>query len=238
MARKGGSDLRVEVSEHVFRLNRSVSRLREFHRGLMRLLDQETAADRMISRRSDDILREIDAIYRTMVRVRWAALGVSPAPESHATSGKLPQGGPHPSPGEDSTTIYVVDDDPSVRKALSRLFRSVDYRVETFPSARHFLAAKPVARPACLVMDIRMLRMGGLDFHGELTRSGAGIPIVCTTGHGDMDLAVKAVKDGAADFLPKPFDDQDLLDAVKRALTSTREWDQSPIPEPPEDSNL
>lgn len=204
----------------------------------MSLFEEEGAANPAIVQRSTDIHREIDAIYRTMVRVRWAALGAPPGSEASELSGKDPLGGPHANSLAHAPTIFVVDDDPSVRKALSRLFRSVDFRVETFSSARQFLAALPEARPACLVLDIRTPRLGGLDLHRELLRSGAGIPIVFLTSHGDVELAVRAIKDGAADFLPKPFDDQDLLDAVHRALASAGECDQSPIPEPPEDSNL
>lgn len=237
MAREGESDLRTEVNEHVYLLNRSITRLRDNLRGLIRLVGEEYAASPNVVQRSDNIHREIDAIYRTMVRVRWAALGVPPAPETSESFGKDPLGGHPVNSLADAATVFVVDDDPSVRKALSRLFRSEDYRVETFPSAHKFLAALPETRPACLVLDIRMPHMGGLDLHRELTRSGAKIPILFITGHGDMDLAVQAVKVGAVDFLPKPFDDQDLLDAVHRALTSFPEWDQSPIPEFPEDSD-
>jgi CheY-like chemotaxis protein len=235
MAREGGPDLPTEVNDHVFRLNRSVTRLRAHLEAMEGALPDDPDSRSVMIRRMTGMGLEIDAIYRTMVRVRWAALGVPPGPESPYTSGKDPSGGPQPASRGQETTIYVVDDDPSVGKALSRLFRSVDYRVETFPSALKFLGAKRGPGPACLVLDYRMPRMGGLDLHRHLTASWAGIPIIFITGHGDMDLAVQAVKGGAVDFLPKPFDDQDLLDAVRRALEPSPAWDQSPIPEPPPD---
>jgi FixJ family two-component response regulator len=119
---------------------------------------------------------------------------------------------------EDQATVFVVDDNPSIRRALSRLFRSLGHRVETFQSAKHFLAECPEARPACVVLDVRMPLMNGLDLQRELAVVTPDLPIVFITGHGDIDMAVKAMKDGAVDFLPKPFDDQDLIDSVHRAL--------------------
>jgi FixJ family two-component response regulator len=115
-------------------------------------------------------------------------------------------------------TIYVVDDNASVRKALGRLFRSLEYQVEVFPSGVKFLEADPRRHPACVVLDIRMPRMSGLDLQQELADRGSNLPIVFITGHGDIDMAVQAMKDGAVDFLPKPFNEQALIDSVARAL--------------------
>jgi FixJ family two-component response regulator len=115
-------------------------------------------------------------------------------------------------------TVFIVDDNASVRKALSRLFRSVGHTVEAFASATEFLDRKPTEHPACVVLDVRMPKMSGLDLQAELAAIGSDLPIIFITGHGDIDMAVKAMKDGAVDFLPKPFDDQDLLDSVERAL--------------------
>ena len=160
---------------------------------------------------------EIDQIYDTMIRLRWATLAGEPfsLAESPARSTEAPA-----AMSPSVKTIFVVDDNASLRKALSRLFRSVDYTVETFATAQAFLDRKPVEHPACVVLDVRMPRMSGLDLQAELASAGSDLPIIFITGHGDIDMAVRAMKDGAVDFLPKPFDDQDLLDSVERALES------------------
>lgn len=124
---------------------------------------------------------------------------------------------------EDTPVVYVVDDSQSVRSALERLFRSEGYRAEAFASARQFIDASPEAQPACIVLDVRMPRMSGLDLQRELSARGIDLPIVFITGHGDIDMAVQAMKDGAVDFLPKPFEEQDLLDSVARALEHHRQ---------------
>ena len=115
--------------------------------------------------------------------------------------------------------IFVVDDDASVRKSLARLVASAGYTVETFASAQDFLARPPAAGPCCLVLDIRMPGITGLDLQKMLAGRVYAIPIVFITGHGDISMGVAAMKSGAVDFLPKPFDGKDLLDAVRRALT-------------------
>jgi len=113
--------------------------------------------------------------------------------------------------------VFVVDDDPSVREALSSLFRSTGLRVETFASAPEFLRYQRPDVAACLVLDVRMPVMSGLDLQRELVNSGDPIPIIFITGHGDIAMSVGAMKAGAVEFLPKPFHDQDLLDAVLQA---------------------
>ncbi len=116
-------------------------------------------------------------------------------------------------------TVFVVDDDASVRRGIERLLRSAGHRVETFASAREFLERGiGGAGPCCLVLDIRMPGQSGLDLHQTLTASGRQIPVVFITGNGDIPMAVRAMKAGAVDFLAKPFDDQELLDAVAQAM--------------------
>jgi len=120
------------------------------------------------------------------------------------------------------STVYVVDDDASVRRGLSNLIRSVGLRVEVFASASEFLAAKRPDAPACLILDVRMPGLSGLDFQTELTKARNRIPIIFITGHADIPMTVKAMKAGAIEFLTKPFRDQDLLDAVQVALERAR----------------
>jgi FixJ family two-component response regulator len=118
--------------------------------------------------------------------------------------------------------VFVVDDDASVREALGSLLRSVDLEVETFGSAAEFLRAQLPDAPSCLVLDVRLPGVSGLDFQGELARSGIRIPIIFVTGHGDIPMTVKAMKAGAVEFLTKPFRDQDMLDAIQLALERDR----------------
>jgi FixJ family two-component response regulator len=115
-------------------------------------------------------------------------------------------------------TVFVVDDDLSVRRGLERLLRAVGHRVESFASAREFLERRSNERPACLVLDVRMPGQTGLDLRDELQAAGCRIPVIFITGHGDIPMAVQAMKAGAADFLTKPFDEDVLLHAVDRAL--------------------
>ncbi|MDH1209940.1 response regulator transcription factor [Pseudomonas chengduensis] len=114
--------------------------------------------------------------------------------------------------------VFVVDDDLSVREALSSLIRSVGLRVETFASAQDFLRHQRPDATACLVLDVRMPGLSGLDLQRELAHAGERIPIIFITGHGDIPMSVRAMKAGAVEFLPKPFRDEDLLDAIREAL--------------------
>ena len=118
----------------------------------------------------------------------------------------------------DQPTVFVVDDDTSMREALARLFYSVQLRVEVFASAQEFLQSKRPDVPGCLVLDIRLPGLSGLDFQTGLMDADVRIPIVFITGHGDIPMSVRAMKAGAVDFLTKPFRDQDLLDAVATAI--------------------
>jgi FixJ family two-component response regulator len=118
--------------------------------------------------------------------------------------------------------VFVIDDDHSVREALAALFRSVDLRAESFASTSEFLKAKPPDAPACLVLDIRLPGLSGLEFQSALAKSNIHIPIIFITGHGDVPMAVRAMKAGALEFLTKPIRDQDLLDAIQVAVERDR----------------
>ena len=118
--------------------------------------------------------------------------------------------------------VFVVDDDPSMRAALTNLFRSMSLDVKVFSSATELLQSELPQIPSCLVLDIRLPGVSGLEFQDSLARAGIHIPIVFMTGHGDIPMSVRAMKAGAIDFLPKPFRDQDMLDAVIRALSQDR----------------
>src|ERR1700761_3398907 len=124
-------------------------------------------------------------------------------------------------------TVLVVDDDPSMQQALARLFRSVDLKVAVFGSTRELLAQQLPESAACLVLDVRLPGLSGLDFQTELTKSGIQIPIIFMTGHGDVPMSVRAMKAGATDFLTKPFRDQDMLDAVSQAIEHDRKRRES-----------
>jgi FixJ family two-component response regulator len=115
--------------------------------------------------------------------------------------------------------VYVIDDDAAVRRALATLMRSVDLSVETFATPDEFLRFPRPPGPACLILDVRLRGKNGLMFHQDIVNSGMRIPVVFMTGHGDIEMGVKAMKGGAMDFLAKPFRDQDMLDAVGQALT-------------------
>ena len=119
---------------------------------------------------------------------------------------------------EARSIVFVVDDDASVRVAISSLLRSVGLEVEVFGTAAEFLNNKSPDVAACLVLDIRLPGVSGLDFQAELAKANIHIPIIFITGHGDIPMTVRAMKAGAVEFLTKPFRDQDLLDAVQIAL--------------------
>jgi FixJ family two-component response regulator len=124
--------------------------------------------------------------------------------------------------GAEEPIVFVVDDDESVRTALGNLFRSVGLRVEVFGSAAELLRSKLPDVVSCLVLDVRLPGLSGLDFQAELAKADLHIPIIFMTGHGDVPMSVKAMKAGAIDFLTKPFRDQDMLDAVTGALERDR----------------
>ena len=121
-----------------------------------------------------------------------------------------------------ASVVFVVDDDPSIRSSLKFLLSSVGLQVESFESAETFLQRKPPDAPSCLVLDVRLRGLSGLDFQHELAARNIRIPIVFVTGHGDIPMSVRAMKAGAIEFLTKPYRDQDLLDAVRIALEQDR----------------
>jgi FixJ family two-component response regulator len=114
--------------------------------------------------------------------------------------------------------VFVVDDELSVRKSLSRLLKAAGFRVETFESAREFLQRPPQEEIGCLVLDVQMPELNGLDLQRALTAADRGLPIVFITGHGDIPTSVRAMRAGATDFLSKPFGENDLIEAIERAL--------------------
>jgi FixJ family two-component response regulator len=123
---------------------------------------------------------------------------------------------------EPAATVFVVDDDASVRAALAALIRSAGLKVETFASAREFLARAPAGVPSCLVLDLRLPGLSGLDLQSRMGELNLEIPIVFITGHGDIPTSVRAMKAGAVEFLTKPFLDRDLLDAIAQGIERDR----------------
>jgi len=123
---------------------------------------------------------------------------------------------------ETEATVFIVDDDAQVRESLKDLIRSVGLRVELFASAQEFLRAQHPDAPTCLVLDVRMPGLSGLDLQKQASEAGLEIPIIFITGHGDIPMTVRAMKAGAIEFLSKPFRDQDLLDAIQQALQRSR----------------
>jgi FixJ family two-component response regulator len=119
-------------------------------------------------------------------------------------------------------TVFIIDDDRSVRRAIQDLVESVGLRCESFAAAQEFLSRKPTGGPCCLVLDVRLPHISGLDFQRQLADAGVQIPIVFITGHGDIPMTVKAMKSGAVEFLTKPLRDQELLDAIQQALERDR----------------
>jgi FixJ family two-component response regulator len=128
---------------------------------------------------------------------------------------------PSPTP-EVAPTVFVIDDDDLVRASIQGLLKSVGLRSETFGTPQEFLRSKRSDGPSCLVLDMRLPGISGLDFQRQLTDEGMKIPIIFITGHGDIPMTVKAMKSGAVEFLTKPFRDQDLLDAIHQALDRDR----------------
>jgi len=122
-----------------------------------------------------------------------------------------------------SQTVYIVDDDPAIQIAMQALLESVELRHEIFASADDFLQDEEQHRSGCLVLDIRMPGLGGLELQDELIERGSALPIIFITGHGDVPMAVEAMQKGAVDFIQKPFRDQELLDRIQDALLTDRE---------------
>jgi FixJ family two-component response regulator len=123
---------------------------------------------------------------------------------------------------EERAVVFVIDDDLSMRLALEDLVRSVGLEVRAFAAPQEFLQSKPPDAPGCLVLDVRLPGMSGLTFQKELVKEGLALPVIFITGHGDIPMSVRAMKAGAAEFLTKPFHDQDLLDAIHAAIERDR----------------
>jgi FixJ family two-component response regulator len=124
---------------------------------------------------------------------------------------------------EDRGVVFVVDDDESMRRSLATLLRSVGLDARVFSSPQDFMRAERPNAPACLVLDVRMPGMSGLAFQEQLAKAGIGLPVIFITGHGDVPMAVQAMKEGAFEFIQKPFRDQDLLDRINHALKQDAE---------------
>ena len=122
----------------------------------------------------------------------------------------------------DTPTVFIIDDDSSVRIAIQGLLKSVGLRSESFASAQEFFSTRAADGPSCLVLDVRLPGLSGLDFQRQLADAGVQIPIIFITGHGDIPMTVKAMKSGAVEFLAKPFRDQELLDGIQQALERDR----------------
>ena len=120
------------------------------------------------------------------------------------------------------STVFIIDDDRGVRQAIQDLVESVGLHAESFASGEEFLSRRSTTGPSCLVLDVRLPQMSGLDFQRRLTETGMHIPIIFITAHGDIPMSVRALKSGAVEFLTKPFRDQDLLDAIQQALEHDR----------------
>jgi FixJ family two-component response regulator len=127
---------------------------------------------------------------------------------------------------QDAPTVFVIDDDADIRASIGGLLKSVGLRSESFATAQEFLRRKRSDGPCCLVLDVRLPGISGLDFQHELTSAGVRIPIIFISGYGDIPMTVKAMKSGAVEFLEKPFRDQDLLDAIQQALDRDRVMQQ------------
>jgi len=125
---------------------------------------------------------------------------------------------PRSSSANETPVVYIVDDDESMREALGGLLRSIGLRVEAFESPNQFLSFPKYDVPSCLILDVRLRGESGLTFQRDIAKTGLQIPILFITGHGDIEMSVRAMKAGALDFFPKPFRDQDMLDAVAHAL--------------------
>jgi FixJ family two-component response regulator len=143
---------------------------------------------------------------------------IRPPPESRGCVVTERSKSPHETASVEEPIVFVIDDDVAMRATLSSLFRSMGLRVELFGSAREFAQMKMPDVASCLVLDIRLPGVSGLDFQAELAEADIRIPIIFMTGHGDIPMSVKAMKAGAIDFLTKPFRDQDILDAVTKAI--------------------
>jgi len=178
----------------------------------------------MRGKRVSDSPKKLDSLRSSASpgdRILPADRGLALSSENHALTT------PRPTAAKVPPVVFIIDDDASVRAAISSLIRSVGLRAEAFASASEFLVTKRTDGPSCLILDVRLPGVSGLDFQAELARADSVIPIIFITGHGDIPMSVKAMKAGAVEFLIKPFRDQDLLDAVQVALERAQSWHES-----------
>lgn len=124
---------------------------------------------------------------------------------------------------EDTSIVFVIDDDPSIRESIQGLLKSAGLRSQAFGSTQEFLARTEIKGPSCLVLDVQLPGLSGLDFQTQLAQLGVEIPIIFVTAHGDIPMSVKAMKSGAVEFLTKPFNDEELLNAILQALNRDRD---------------
>jgi FixJ family two-component response regulator len=156
------------------------------------------------------------------IRGRYEPGRASHGPPRSAERGAVTDGVPPPEGGAEGSMVFIIDDDPAVREALGNLLESVGLKAEGFASADALLENQLPGVASCLVLDIRLPGMSGLDIQAQLARANIHIPIVFMTGHADIPMTVRAMKAGAVDFLTKPFRDQDMLDAVAMAIARDR----------------
>ena len=168
-------------------------------------------------------LQENDLAFASLVKLRWSLFRIKDNRKQNEVNRVTRKDETQEYLNLPDPIVYVVDDDSSMRRALERLLKSMSLDFRTFSSAQEFLDFDRPEVPSCVVLDVRMPRMSGLDLQKELEKRKSIIPIIFITGHGDINMAVKAMKDGALDFLPKPFHDQDLLDSINRALSGYEE---------------
>jgi FixJ family two-component response regulator len=155
--------------------------------------------------------------------LRCSSVGTASAGEDTLVTQRRPS---KPTDLPEMPVVLVVDDDSSLREALGRLFRSVNLESKLFPSVAELLLHRFPDVPCCLVLDIRLPGVSGLDFQTQLANSNIHVPIIMMTGHGDIPMSVRAMKGGAVDFLTKPFRDQDMLDAVAHSIVAQRQSDR------------
>lgn len=214
-----------DISELSSLVHRIYQNLAASNGHLARALEQSTEGPLTLTAQASlrAALQANEQAMAATVSLRWGVLRqevphLTPPGAPGTRGGRTPDNMKSQDP-----VVYVVDDDASVRRAMERLIKSVGLGIRTFASAREFLDFDRPEVASCVVLDVRMPRMSGLDLQKELHDQDVTIPIIFITGHGDINMAVKAMKDGAVDFLPKPFHDQDLLDSINRALDGYQE---------------
>ncbi len=212
----------MELTEQVHQMHQYLASTR---RHLIRALDpiKSGQISNSASAALTFALQENDQAFASLVKLRWSLFRQKDTRQQNEVNRVTRKDETQENLNLPDPIVYVVDDDSSMRRALERLLKSISLDYRTFSSAKEFLDYDRPEVPSCVVLDVRMPRMSGLDLQKELEKRKSIIPIIFITGHGDINMAVKAMKDGAQDFLPKPFHDQDLLDSINRALSGYEE---------------